>query len=276
MRQPSQHTLDPRTINADEESENEADSTPTGSFHKVTPSSGRSGLDHSSHQATWSRILIRLCVCVLCAIVGFAAIAQHKNIQSSYASLSENELVRLLDETNQQMSLLESQRSQLTQQLDSIQSAADQRAQLEKVEKENEMTQGILAGTLPATGPGVQITIRQGSEHIDAGTLFNLIEELRNAGAEVIQVNNVRVVTSTYFANTSDGVDCDGSHLTSPYVFQAIGDQDALSNSVNIAGGVGSRLRVQYGASVSIEKKDSIQITRIRQPKKFTYAQTVE
>lgn len=244
-----------------------ADSTPTGSFPKVKS---------SSRHVTFSHIAMRLVVCLLCAVVGMAAIIQHKNIQSSYASLSENELVRLLDETNQQMSLLENQKTQLSNQLESIQSAADQRAQLQKIENENKTTQDILAGTLPATGPGVRITIRQGSSHIDAGTLFNLIEELRNAGAEVIQVNNVRVVTSTYFENTHDGVDCDGSELHSPYVFQAIGDQEALTNSINIAGGVGSRLRVQYGASVSIEKKDALKITKIRQPKKFTYAQPIE
>ena len=40
------------------------------------------------------------------------------------------------------------------------------------------------------------IRISQGSKQkIDSAILFTLLEELRNSGAEVIEINNVRVVS---------------------------------------------------------------------------------
>ena len=99
----------------------------------------------------------------------------------------------------------------------------------------------ILSGRLAAQGKGVVITISKGTkDRIDAATMFELIEELRNAGAEVMAVNTVRVVTSTYFADTKTGLICDGQELSTPYKVKAIGDPQNLQNAVNIAGGVGS------------------------------------
>ena len=43
--------------------------------------------------------------------------------------------------------------------------------------------------------------------------MFNLIEELRNAGAEVIAINNVRVITSTYIQDAEEGSIVDGTTI---------------------------------------------------------------
>jgi uncharacterized protein YlxW (UPF0749 family) len=209
-------------------------------------------------------------------MLGFGYVTQQRNMQSSYASLSETELVRLLDETNTQVSQLESQKLKLESQLQSIQSAADKQKEVERIAKENEVTSGILSGRLPAQGEGVEITITQNSEHVDSSTMFNLLEELRNAGAEVIQIDNVRVVTSTSFVDTDNGLICDGETLSQPYQILAIGDSNALQNAVEIAGGVGARLRAQLKAGVDVEQKDMVKITKVRPTREYKYAKTVE
>lgn len=246
------------------------DNTMTGSFPVVR----KRPLKMS--RSVGVKVLTSFMVALLCAMLGFGYVTQQRNMQSSYASLSETELVRLLDETNTQVSQLESQKLKLESQLQSIKSAADKQQEVERIAKENEATSGILSGRLPAQGEGVEITITQNSKRVDASTMFNLIEELRNAGAEVIQVDNIRVITSTSFTDTEDSVKCDGVALEHPYKILAIGDSNALQNAVEIAGGVGARLRVQFGASVEVEQKDTVKITQVRKTRDYKYAKTVE
>lgn len=222
------------------------------------------------------KFLTSCMVALLCALLSFGYVTQQRNMQSSYSSLSETELVRLLDETNTQVSQLESQKLKLESQLQSIKSAADKQEEVARIAKENEVTSGILSGRLAAEGPGVEITITENSKVIDAATMFNLIEELRNAGAEVMQVDTVRVITSTSFVDTEDGLKCDGVVLAKPYTILAIGDSNALRNAVEIAGGVGARLRVQFSANVDVQQKDTVKITKVRETSEYKYVKTVE
>ena len=175
------------------------------------------------------------------------------------------------------MQNLEQRKSELTNQLGSLKAAANKTQEAERIAKQNEETNGILAGRLPATGKGVSISISQGSKtKIDAATMYKLIEELRNAGAEVMAINSVRVVTKTYVSDTDDGLECDCVALSAPYRILAIGDPQNLQNAVNIAGGVGSSLKVKYGATVSVTSSDSITISQIRKSTDNTYARAVE
>ena len=61
---------------------------------------------------------------------------------------------------------------------------------------------GILAGTVAATGPGVTVTIDDPDGTVTAADLLDGVEELRDAGAEAIEINDsVRVVASTSFTD---------------------------------------------------------------------------
>ena len=96
-------------------------------------------------------------------------------------------LVRLLNESNTQISNLEQRKTQLNSQLNSLKSAANEQEQARKIAKQNEETSGLISGRLPAKGQGVTIRIGRGlTTKVDASIMFNLIEELRNAGAEVM------------------------------------------------------------------------------------------
>lgn len=247
------------------------DDLSTGTFPQVKkrPPRARRGSNRA-------KILTSVLMTLLCALLGFGYVTQLQNSQSSYSTLSEDELVRLLDETSKQIDNLESQKSQLSEQLKSIQSAADKQKEVERVAKENEESSGILSGRLPAQGKGVIITIGQKDKHIPASTMFTLIEELRNAGAEVIEFDNVRVVTSTSLLDTENGLNCSGQNVEPPYVIKAIGDPSSLQNAVQIAGGVGSQLRVKYEAGVSVKQSDDVQIDSVRQSTDYKYAKTVE
>jgi len=55
--------------------------------------------------------------------------------------------------------------------------------------------------------------------------LLDAIEELRDAGAEAIQVNNVRIVASSHFSQGASGIAIDGKNVTQPYTISASATQ---------------------------------------------------
>lgn len=263
-------------MKARDAAEKRNDSLETGSFPQVSKrGTGRRELGGAGLK---TKLASTLLVVLMCALLGFGYMTQINNTQSTYETMSEDELVRLINETSTQANNLEQRKNELTSQLTSLKAAADQREQAEKIAKQNEEASGIISGRLPAQGQGVVIRITKGTkQNIDAATLFTLIEELRNAGAEVISVGNVRVVTSTSIVKGDDGkLQCDGVTLDTPYVVRAIGNPGDLQNAVNIAGGIGSRLKVMYGSRVTVEQSDDVVVNAVRGEKQYKYARTVE
>ena len=211
----------------------------TGSFPTVRKKP-RKDLNRASNK---SRLLSSILIALMCALLGFAYMSQINNTKSTYETMDESELVRLLNESNTQI----------------------------------EETSGLISGRLPAKGQGVTIRIGRGlTTKVDASIMFNLIEELRNAGAEVIAINNVRVITSTYIQDAEEGLIVDGTTIKPTYTVKAIGNPQELSNAVDIAGGVGAQLQVKYGSNVNVQPSDSIIIDEVREATQNQYAKTVE
>ena len=125
--------------------------------------------------------------------------------------------------------------------------------------------------------------MQQGDQNTAAGSAYGVTQrngaavdvQLLHIKAEVIEINNVRVVTSTYISGTAGSLVCDGTKLKSPFTIRAIGDSDNLQNAVNLAGGVGSRLKVKYGATVSVSPSDKVMIKSTRQAPQYTYAHVI-
>lgn len=252
----------------------ENDRVETGSFPVVARKPKRtSSLDANRNKA---RLITNVFVVLLCAMLGYGYVIQLNNTRSAYETMSEEELTRLISETSNQIQQQEQRRDELQEQLNSLQEASDKQQEAQRIAEQNEQTSGILSGRLPAEGR-VTIRVTHGSiEPVDAATMFSLIEELRNAGAEVIAINDVRVITQTYIADGEDGLVCDGQTLSSPYVIKAIGDSQNLQNAVNIAGGVGSRLKVKFGADVDVTSSDLVKIDEVASVPQYRYAKTVE
>lgn len=247
----------------------------TGSFPKVIR--GRRPDLNGTKPGLTQHLLSSVLIAIMCALLGFAYMSQINNTKSAYETLDESELVHLINQSDTQIANLEQTKSQLTNQLNSLKTSADEQEQARKIAEHNEETSGLISGRLPATGEGITVRIGRGSkDKIDASIMFNLIEELRNAGAEVISLNEVRVVTRTYIQDTDSGLIADGTAIDAPYMIRAIGNSQELTNAVDIAGGVGAQLRVRYGADVNIEASDSIVIDQTREAAKYNYARTVE
>lgn len=212
------------------------------------------------------RLTALVIIAALTALLGFAIVVQvHQNSSTdNLANLREDDLVGILDDQNARAERLRQQIAQLRATLHRLQTSGDRSAAARHQAEQAQQALGILLGTIPASGPGVTVTITDPEHHLNAEDLLAVVEELRGAGAEAIQFGSVRVSTSTAFTETSAGaVAVDGTALTAPYDVKAIGNAKTLDTALNIPGGVAAAIR-NAGGTLIVHEEGIVPITATR------------
>jgi uncharacterized protein YlxW (UPF0749 family) len=92
---------------------------------------------------------------------------------------------------------------------------------------------------------------------VDAPIILDTVQELRDAGAEAIQVGDARVVANTWFADTPNGISVSGTEVRAPYVIRAIGDAPAMAGAMEIPGGVTATVR-RVGGETNVRIVDEV------------------
>jgi uncharacterized protein YlxW (UPF0749 family) len=124
-----------------------------------------------------------------------------------------------------------------------------------------------------ARGPGITLTIRDPNGGVEADMLLDTLQELRAAGAEAIQINDVRVVADTYFTDVPGGVEIDGHRVAQPYRFKVIGNPADLEPALNIPGGVVQTLEKEQ-ATADVVRSQKIVVDALRPSEQPDYAQS--
>src|SRR4029450_8329538 len=181
----------------------------------------KAGVDASAARRTRTRLRRSLMhpgpgqilAAVILFIVGAVSVVQFRinTTDDTYASARREDLVQLLDGLGAESRRLGGERAQLEQTRSSLRSGADTQ-RVARAEAERHLTElSILAGTAPAEGRGIRMRIADPNAAVDAGVLLDAVEEMRDAGAEVIEVNNtIRIVASTWFGSDDRGLGIDG------------------------------------------------------------------
>ena len=94
-------------------------------------------------------------------------------------------------------------------------------------------------GLDPVVGPGVRITV---TGPLDAASVGDLVNELRNAGAEAIAVNEVRLEPNDIVNGPIGGLLLGGAPLGDPFEVSAIGNSESLTGSLTRAGVIVAQL----------------------------------
>jgi uncharacterized protein YlxW (UPF0749 family) len=218
----------------------------------------------------------QIVVGVLLAVLGFAAITQVRTntTDDTFAGYREQELVDVLSGLSDTSQRAQTQINQLEtsrQRLEQNQQAQD--AAIDAAQKQAEEL-SIMAGWVPVTGPGIRLTVTEGPRPVDVNTVLDTVEELRSAGAEAMQVNGkVRLVAQSAIEPAPGGLTIDGTLVTSPYVFDAIGDPHTLRGALELVDGPVAQFKNDAGATVDLDELDSMDITAVRQPTTPQYAQ---
>lgn len=201
---------------------------------------------------------------VLCAVVGFALVVQLRQTnETPLAGLRQEDLVRILDETTERGDALQAEADDLQRERDELLSGSDRRQTALEALRRSATTNGILSGRLPAQGPGVVVTLRDPDGQIQALTMLHVLEELRNAGAEAIELNGQRITASSAFTGSRGELELDDVPLEEPFVWLAIGRPDTIAIAMQIPGGALATVR-SNGAEGFVEEQDLVEIDAVR------------
>jgi uncharacterized protein YlxW (UPF0749 family) len=253
------------------EREPDVDETPASDETPTDPPRGRQRFADALRRPGRAQVV----VAVLLGVVGFAAVTQIRanEVDDTYAGYREQALIDVLNGLAGTSQRAQAEITRLERTRDELQSSTSAReAAVEQARKEAD-TLDIMAGTVPVTGPGVRITIEEEEGPVDIDSLLDTVQELRNAGAEAMQINGqVRVVAQTAFEDDTGGISADGQELEPPYVIDVIGEPSTLVGGLNFAAGPVEQLEGD-GATVEVDELQSLDIETVVQPPRSGFAQ---
>lgn len=210
---------------------------------------------------------------ILMGVLGFALVVQLGSTDEvNLASLRQSDLVRILDDVTERSDRLRAEAAELEATRDELLTSSDRNEAAREQAAERVDVLSILTGTAPATGPGIRLSLR--GEDVDARLVVDAVQELRDAGAEAIEVNDVRVVADTAFVDTDRGLEVDGTLIEQPYVFLAIGDPQTLATAMSFPDGVVEKIEPE--GSAVVEQLDVVTVDALRRLEDPQYARPAE
>jgi uncharacterized protein YlxW (UPF0749 family) len=216
-------------------------------------------------------------VAALCGLLAFGLVTQAHTTADvgTLASARPDDLVSILADLSGRADRLRAQVADLQRSESLLENGSTRDATALAQARLRAQTLGILTGTLAARGPGVVLTVTDPRGSVHADVVLDAIEELRDAGAEAMQIAGggaqVRIVASTAVADASGGVTVDGTLLTAPLHLVAIGEPRTLSTALGIPGGVVDTVDSQAGAHAVVTRSPSVSVTALRalQPPRY-------
>ena len=226
---------------------------------------------------------------IMCFALTLGICVQVKTIRNTNSTISQNqeanelrdEILRYKERYDNRFKELEEAEKELEKEREE---ATQNNSELEQAQQE--ITEGNkITGMTEVTGPGVIITLTDG-KGIATSTLnpsqlivhdldvLSVVNELINAGAEAISINDQRWVVTTAISCRGNTIDINGERIGAPFVIQAIGLPEYLSG-IERAGGYLEYMK-REGVGVTLEKSNSNTIPKYSGVIKFEYLQNIE
>lgn len=213
-----------------------------------------------------------LMVLVVTGLVGFLVVGQLRGSEAFRQRLeaeNEGDLTRILAGLTTEADALRDEISDLKLQLVELQnSQAADTAAIASTESQLRALK-VLAGTVPVSGPGLTVRIDDPEGSILYDTMIDIVEELRDAGAEALAINGRRIGAGTAFGEKDAHVTVDGISISAPYTVAAIGPAATLEGGLKIPGGVMDVLSSLRGVAVDLQRVAKVDVPAVANPPKF-------
>lgn len=217
----------------------------------------------------------QVAIALAAGLVGFLLAAQlqsRQDLERRLATEREADLAQLLGDLSARSDRLQEEIIELRVRLATAATSSErEEVLLENARAELESVR-ILLGLIPVKGEGVEVAIADPEGAVGPDALLDAIQELRDAGAEALEVNGVRIVASTAFAGEAGAIRVGGMALQSPFRILAIGARDTLAEAMRIPGGVVDTIQARPGATVAVAPRRSLLISSLHPLPSFTYA----
>jgi uncharacterized protein YlxW (UPF0749 family) len=222
-----------------------------------------------------SRLQTRIALVLIAAAVGFLVGVQARSsdeTSSRLAAESPEDLTRILADLNTEADRLAREVSDLQVKLVRYRTSAEQDELLLEDARKTLADLRVLSGTVPVRGTGVVVTIADPETRVTWELLLDLVQELRDAGAEAISIGDHRVVASTWFGPASAGVTVDGEQLGPPYEVKAVGPAEAMAEALGIPGGPVAVITAQPDVTLDVFRAGRLELPALQREITFRYA----
>ena len=222
---------------------------------------------------------ISLILGCMCIVLTYGIAAQIKTTKNAGLTVStnatENELRNEVLKAKEKYDNLYNELDEMEKTLETERANATQNnSELSELESKIKEANKAL-GLTEVTGTGVEVTLDDNSTTISTNYLGNLgdllvhdidvirvVNELKNAGAEAISVNEHRIVSISAIECDGNVIKINGEKIGVPFKIKAIGFPEAIVGALDRTGGYLDTLRTQYGIKATITKQETVTIPK--------------
>lgn len=196
-----------------------------------------------------------LAVAVLIGLLGVGQLRSQAR-PAEISSLSAQELSTLVETLATRNRELRTGLADIREQLREYRVSGSQGESALQVGREDLRRITAFAGLAAVDGQGIVMTVEG---DLDAIALNDLINELRNAGAEAIAVDDVRITARSVAIQGPLALQVDGLEVGQRFILRAVGSPDGLLGAMERPGGIISQLKLFIRATIDIRQVESVQ-----------------
>jgi uncharacterized protein YlxW (UPF0749 family) len=216
-----------------------------------------------------------LALALAAGVVGFLLVGQlqgPRRASPPLAAESESDLARILSDLNSEADALQNEIAELKVQLNELRRSSQDETAAAQAANEQLRSLEVLAGTVAVTGPGVAVSITDPNGLLNYDTMIDVVQELRDAGAEAVAIDDRRIGVATAFGERDGKITVDGVVVTQPYRVTAIGQASTLDGGLKIPGGAVDAVSAVKGVRIDVSRQAKVDIPALANPPQFKVA----
>lgn len=235
---------------------------------------------------------ISLVLGIMCLILTYGIVVQIKTVNGTGTAVattsSENELRDAVLKAKEKYDNLFEDLERMEKQLESERTNSTQN-NTELAELENTIKEGNkILGLSEVTGPGIIITVNDNQQILASNVidpnwfivhdtdLINIVNALKNVGAEAISINGQRIVTTTAIECDGNIIIINGEKIAAPFEIKALGLPESLIGVARFSGYIDYLIDDRF-LEVTVKtttEKEKITIPKYTGVIKFEYAES--
>ena len=226
------------------------------------------------------RVIAAVTLGLVCFVLTIAIFVQVKTTNTSNSTVAqtmeENDLRDQVLRMKEKYDNVYEELGNATKRLEQIRvDATKDDSEAKEKQKELSLNNMLLCQT-DVTGEGIIITLKDGTTNssdilssslmatdviVHNSDLLQVVNDLKNAGAEAISINGERIVQTSSITCEGIIIKINNKKLGSPYVIKAIGSAATLETSLNIPGGYLERMK-DDGVIVDVKKSEGLTVKK--------------
>lgn len=192
-------------------------------------------------------------------LVGLLLIGQLRSQArpTEISSLSAQELSQLIETLSNRNSELRTALSDQNDTLREYEAAGPVGQSALQVSREELRRIAAFGGLAPVMGQGISLQVEG---DLDAIALNDLLNELRNAGAEALAVDQIRITARSVAVQGPTSLLIDGVSVGRRFTLRAIGSPEGLLSTIERPGGIIPQLEQFIDASIVASQSDDLDL----------------